>query len=190
MDFLGPGHQLPVAEFAKNSDPHAPVAQLLAELLSREVDDELLSLLQADGVKEVLAAGDPELAACLEKTWTKTDFEAHAVEFCRLFIYPAVAPARPEHWLKTQSGEQFSIRRWFAEEDLPELAPHLAELPDTHVAKILAVRAGVSGAPEEWVTQYEAEMISPWVEAFSAALQGKSEMALYRGLGVVLGGFG
>lgn len=112
-------------------DSLAPVAYLLAELLSREVD--------------------AELAAALEKPWSKTDFDAHTVEFCRLFIHPAVAPARPEHWLKIQNGERFSIRRWFAEEDLPELAPHLSELPDTHIAKILAVRAGVGGASEESV---------------------------------------
>ena len=51
-------------------DPLAPVAHLLAELLSREVDEELLNLLQADGVADVLAAGAPELAACLAKSWT------------------------------------------------------------------------------------------------------------------------
>ena len=170
-------------------DPLAPVAQLLAELLSREVDESLLSILRSEGVKEVLSAGDPELAAELDKTWEKSDFETHAVEFCRLFIYPAVAPARPEHWMKQRDGEQFSIRRWFEEENLPELAPHLAELPDTHIAKILAVRAGVSGASEEWVAQYEAEMIAPWVEKFAAALREKSEVALYRGVAVVIGAF-
>ena len=171
------------------ADSLAPVAQLLAELLSREIDEDLLALLRADGVKDILAAGDSDLAASLEKPWTKADFEAHAVEFCRLFIYPAVVPARPEHWLKTQSGEQFSIRRWFAEEDLPELAPHLAELPDTHVAKIFAVRAGVSGASEEWVQEYEGEMVEPWVGALAGALREKSEVAVYRAAGVILEAF-
>lgn len=167
-------------------DPLAPVAQLLAELLSREVDERLLSILRADGVREVLSAGDPELAAALETPWSKADFEAYAVEFCRLFIYPAVAPARPEHWMKTESGEQFSIRRWFEENELPELAPHFAELPDTHIAKILAIRAGVGESSKDHAAAYDAEMIAPWVNAFAEALRAKSEMALYRGIGRLL----
>lgn len=178
-----PNHSSPTV------DPLAPVAHLLAELLSREVNEALLNLLRAQGVKDVLAGSDPELATSLEKSWSKHDFETHAVEFCRLFVYPAVAPARPEHWLNTQNGERFSIRRWFEEEDLPELAPHLAELPDTHAAKIFAIRAGVGATSEEWVQQYEEEMITPWLKPFAEALQAKSEVPLYRSVGTLLRAF-
>jgi TorA maturation chaperone TorD len=113
------------------------------------------------------------------------------VEFCRLFIHPAVCLPLAGRWASGYHAEHFSVRRWVHEDDiLAGLPPHLEELSDSHVAKILAVRAGMAGLPEDRVQGFEAEMIRPWSEAFGARLLESSEQPLYRAVGALIGQLG
>lgn len=174
-----------------SEDALAPVYALLAELLSREIDQQLLDLLRLDGVKDVLAGVAPKAAASLDSSWNKADFEKHAVEFCRLFIHPAECLPLAGKWTGKADDETFSVRRWF-EDDLPdsEMPKHLAELSDTHVAKIFAIRAGMTEVATEVVSQYEEEMIHPWRNAFAKSLSDSAKLPIYRAVAEILRAMG
>jgi TorA maturation chaperone TorD len=66
------------------------------------------------------------------------------------------------------------------------MAKHLAELSDTHVAKILSVRAGLTGAPDEVIADYEREMIEPWRRAFAKQLSECARLPVYRAVADIL----
>ncbi len=159
---------------------------LLADLLSREIDDSLLDVLRLPDVRGVVERAAPEAAPYLEADWDRAKFEEHAIEFCRLFIYPAVCPPRADPWVKDCGEEHFSIRRWFAEGGIPEFSPRIAELPDTHVAKILVVRAGLADADAQTITAYESQMIQPWATTFADALGKQSQLPIYQAAAAII----
>jgi TorA maturation chaperone TorD len=168
-------------------DSVAPVYALLAELLSREIDEGLLEVLRLTGVGEILTRVEPDLAPVLEGSWDGAIFQEHAVEFCRLFVYPGECLPIAGRWTGNAGDETFSIRRWFTEEGAsPDMAKHLAELSDTHVAKILSVRAGLTGAPDEVIADYEREMIEPWRRAFAKQLSECARLPVYRAVADIL----
>ena len=165
------------------ADPAAPVFALLSELLSREIDSGLLHILRLPEVIGVISQIDPEVEGAIVEDWSDSAFEAHAVEFCRLFVHPCECLPLAEKWAggDPEGKERYLFHRWFDEEgNLPQLAPHIQELSDTHVAKLLAVRAGLSGVPEEVIERFEQEMLAPWSAAFSARLTEVSSLPVYR----------
>jgi len=176
------------SETATADDPVAPVCALLAELLSREIDEPLLSLLRLPEVRSVIETVAPETGALPGAKWDAARFEEHSVEFCRLFIYPGICAPRAEHWAKDFEEEQFSVRRWFDNEGAqPAFTPRIEELPDTHIAKILVVRAGLAGASEELVADFEAQMIRPWAASFASALEQQSQLPIYTAAAAIVG---
>lgn len=168
------------------ADPNATVCALLAELLSREVDDSLLEILRAPEVKTLLTTDDSGLLPLLEDEWDAGAAEAHAVEFCRLFVQPCVCLPLAGRWAEGVNDEQLSVQRWIPEGTELPFAPHLAELSDTHIAKILALRAGLASAPPSLVAEYEQQMIQPWAPAFAEHLGNSAELPIYRSTAKIL----
>lgn len=168
-------------------DSVAPVYGLLGELLSREIDEGLLDILRLPEVKEILISVEPEVASVLEQAWDETTFEAHSVEFCRLFIRPADCLPIAGRWTGNAEDEAFSVRRWFVEGMTSlSLSKHLDELADTHVAKILALRAGLSEVSDEVILEYEKEMIHPWRDVFASRLRESARLPIYRAVAGIL----
>lgn len=168
-------------------DSVAPVYGLLGELLSREIDEGLLAVLRLAEVREILTRVEPDVASVLEEIWDGARFEEHSVEFCRLFIYPGECLPIAGKWTGNAEDETFSVRRWFLEEGAsPDMAKHLAELSDTHVAKILAIRAGLTGASDEVIEGFENEMIHPWRSAFAKRLSECAQLPVYRAVAGIL----
>ena len=96
-----------------------------------------------------------------------------------------------DHWVRDAAPRQFSILRWFdGDEPGTALAGHLAELPDSHVAKILAVRSGLADAPTELRTRFEEEMLIPWCRPFADRLVEVAGLPVYRAAGRLLQALG
>jgi len=178
---------------SKNSDPAneddcmSAVYALLAGLLSREIDQNLLELLRVPPVKELLFQVEPEIAALFNEPWTPARQEAYAVEFCRLFIYPGVCHPHADAWVEGAADNQFSIHRWFESESQDIGLPvQFAELSATHVAKILIVRAGLRGVSPEKIEAFELEMIRPWCGKFAAHLSSVAGTPIYRAVAAIL----
>lgn len=171
---------------SKKSDPVAPVCLLLAELLSREIDEPMLKMLRLPEVCGVLETAVPEIGNLLEENWDQARYEEHAVEFCRLFIYPAVCKPFAERWAQNGEEEDFSVRRWFEEGEVPEFPSRIAELPDHHIAKILFVRAGIADAESSTKADYHCQMIRPWAEPFANALGTESQLDIYRSTAAIM----
>ncbi len=70
----------------KSNSPLAGLYLLFAELLHRELDQQLLDLLMPQDVLDVFLKVEPACADYLNKEWTDADLEQAAVEFCDLFI--------------------------------------------------------------------------------------------------------
>lgn len=159
---------------------------LLAELLSREIDDSLLRLLRIPEVRRVVETAAPEAGDLVDGNWDGARFEEHAVEFCRLFVYPGVCAPNAERWAENLGENHLSVRRWFGDGEAPEFTKRIAELPDTHVAKILVVPAGLADADGSFKTDYDTQMIRPWAARFAEALEEQSRFPIYRAAGAIV----
>ena len=170
---------------AKQSAPQAGLNP--DSTTNKEVDTGLLELLRLPEVKGILADAEPALGEQLDAEWDAATLEEHAVEFCRLFIHPCLCLPLAGRWAEGVEDEQISVRRWFADDSgVSALAPHFAELSDTHVAKILAVRAGLVGVDAGVVASYDEEMIRPWAAAFAEQLASSTTLPLYRAVAAML----
>lgn len=187
-----PGAQGVASELALESEVKAHLATLVAHLLLHEVDPSTLEILRQDNVLEVLEKLEPGCRDYLAgREWSAQDFERLAVEYCRLFILPGGVSPYANAWLGGDplvQGPRIAARIDAVTATLGvEINP--GDPPGDHLGTLLALaaRAWQAGPEGEPLARVLAdELLLPWMPAFSAGLQQKTDDPLYRALGSLL----
>lgn len=157
--------------------PEAAVAQMAASLLAHEIDASVLASLQQPETAAILKQIEPSAAELLDKEWTADDFEAAAVEFCRLFILNPAAPARAAAYLEKKNSLEVAGRiQFMLDSGFLELPERYQSLAPDHVAVLLLVFSSLDGAD---ATRFKADNMA-WVPGFSDRLHRETGHALYR----------
>jgi TorA maturation chaperone TorD len=193
---------MPVDDFASLA-ARADLARLLAacyylpgpEFAEEGLFDSLVSA--ASGVGPELAS----LARRLGQAFAASDLQALQVDYTRLFLGPAGAPARPygSVWLDSRQSLMLdstqAVLDLYAEADF-EIAEDFRDLPDHITAEMEflyllffreaeAIRAGEPAAAARAVSlrrRFLAEHLGRWVEPFAAAQIGHAETDFFRTL--------
>lgn len=149
--------------------PEASLYNLLARLLSTEIDADFLTLLQSEDIRGIFEQIHP---GCLN-----IDFDDAATEYCRLFILPKGVPALASAWL---SGENAVI---------PTLVHHLEstlqlslpgdQRPDS-AAVLLPLMAWLIENQAEASADFKAIALDPWIPAFAEALHEQANLPIYQ----------
>ena len=163
---------------------------LIAELLRKELDSELIGVLSQPEIEDVFVQLEPKCREYLSQDWTAAEYELAAVEFCDLFILAdATCSPRAAAWLELggeltaesiDSVVQHFISQWGIE--LPENYRHLAY---DHLSLILYVYAVILEQNKDLAVEFYGSLLDPWIGNFAQALV-KAQSPVYRTIGNLL----
>ena len=148
------------------SDPEdltagAALEALVARLLLREIDEDLVRTLGASGVAEGLEALAGGTLGWLREPWTPTREEQAREEFTRLFLVPGGVPPLASAWVpgeRERLGETFATLVSRAMEALgrePEGSTAAGRLPIDHLGLLLDLVAHAGSASDPSLRKLE-----------------------------------
>ncbi len=163
---------------------------LIAELLRKELDSELIGVLSQPEIEAVFVQIEPKCQDYLRQDWTAARYELAAVEFCDLFILAeATCSPRAAAWLEI-GGEltaesidavvQHFISQWGIE--LPENYRHLAY---DHLSLVLYLYTVILEQNKELADEYFVTLLDPWLSEFAKALS-RADSPVYSAVGQML----
>ena len=166
----------------------APLYELLARLLTSEVDAALLSALRA-----------PEAAGLMERLapgfmGEEVDLDALAEEFAALFLIPGGTPPFASAWAPEGAPDELPERiATFIHRAMEALAVEQSgaagRLSLDHAGLLCALVArGLQGDEEhqELARHVREEALAPWAPRLGEALKGKATSCVYRATGELL----
>jgi len=170
--------------------PEASALALLGRALAREIDEDLLALLQDRVVARSFEQCEPDCAPLLSRPWSDAEIESAEVEYCRLFIVPQAAAPLACAWLSDDDPNGGAVIAGLVDTLVAavelELPQDLAVLPRDHIAVLLALAAWLIEHRHPDAGEFVDRMLTPWVGRFSAALTARAESPLYRAFGKFL----
>jgi TorA maturation chaperone TorD len=159
--------------------PEASLYNLLARLLSTEIDADFLALLHTPDIREIFEQIHPN---CLN-----IDLEEAATEYCRLFILPRGVPALASAWLPGDDPNKAAPIVGLVHNLKSTLTLSLPEdqLPD-HAAVLLPLMAWLLDNQPEAAKDFHALALCPWIPAFATALKKKAKLPIYQATAEIL----
>lgn len=176
-----------------STTPEASLLALLGRIFARELDRELLAVLQTAQVAELFSQSDSECGRLLSRPWNGDDFETAAVEYCRLFIAPQVAAPVASAWLGADdtlgaSAVSDLVHNTIGAFEL-DIPKELRELPPDHIGVVLSISAWLVEHRVAVAPDFMDQALATWAGRFSSALIERSEFPLYRACGKVVQAF-
>ncbi len=166
----------------------APLYELLARLLTSEVDEDLVRALR-----------DPAAAPLLERLapgvgQEQLDLDELAAEFARLFLIPGGTPPFASAWAPEDAPEELAERiAAFVHGAMEALAVEQSgvagRLSLDHAGLLCSLIAkGLEGDDRQQALarHIRDEALAPWAPALGAALQVKARSGVYRATGALL----
>jgi TorA maturation chaperone TorD len=163
---------------------------LLAELLHREIDSSLLTLLRQPEVSAVFSDAEPLCAEYIHREWSEDDFEQAAVDFCDLFIMPETScAARAAAWLSiggviTAETVDALVHGFVSTWNI-EVPVNYQALTSDHASLLLYLSAVIRQAEPDQVAEFDAIALNSWLPAFGSELA-KTRSPLYSVIGQLL----
>lgn len=169
--------------FVSDLEATAGFLRLVARLLSRPIDAELLKLLKTPEVAELLTLANPWAKLELGRNWEAAEYENAGQEFGRLFSHPASCSLLASGWKEAADVEPAiaELAIAVAGELGFEWSPELRDLPGDHLARLLETEAWLLLNDQEAAADdFRAAALESWCPAFCERLQEVADSPIYR----------
>ena len=172
--------------------PEPAALSLLARLVLKEVDAELLEVLRAPDLVEALDQAVPGTRAFLAREFGPEEFDDCAADFATLFLLPGGATPYAASYFEGDAGAaRAQLANRVAEAlDVLQIEPRdfgLGNVPMDHAGMLLALWAvAIDRATGTTLPERVQALLEPWLGTFAQAIVKTAKTPIYQATGEVL----